>query len=182
MSSSLSLTPAQFIACMPAISPLRAASLFPFVVRAMEEAQINTPQRQACFLAQLGHESFSLRYMEELASGAAYEGRHDLGNTQPGDGKRYKGRGPIQLTGRANYRACGAALSLDLEGHPEMAAQPDVGFRVAGWFWTTHGLNALADAGQFDAITRAINGGQNGAEDRRRRFELAKKALMPGYV
>ncbi len=178
----MTISGTQLVASMPHISPIRAANMFPFLVKAMEEAEVNTPLRQAAFLAQLGHESCSLRYMEEIASGEAYEGRADLGNTEPGDGPRYKGRGPIQLTGRNNYRACGAALSLNLEGDPEQAAQPAVGFRVACWFWTKHKLNELADQGpsKFDAITHVINGGQNGAEDRRARYALARAALAAG--
>ena len=132
----------------------------------MAEAKINTPKRQAAFLAQLAHESVQLRYFEEIASGAAYEGRRDLGNTQPGDGRRYKGRGPIQLTGRANYRAAGHALGINLEANPTRAADPDVGFRVAAWYWSSRNLNSYADSGNFSAITYRINGGYNGASER----------------
>jgi len=124
----------------------------------MKEAGINTPARQNAFIAQLAHESGQFRYMEELASGKAYEGRRDLGNTQPGDGERYKGRGPIQITGRSNYEQAGKALGLDLVGHPEIAAQPDVGFRLAAWYWNTRNLNNLADQKNFSGITRAVNG------------------------
>jgi hypothetical protein len=113
-------------------------------------------------LSQVLHESGNLRYFEELANGAAYEGRTDLGNTHAGDGRRFKGRGPIQLTGRNNYRAAGQALGLDLEGHPTLASQHSVGWRVAGWFWRSHGLNALADADNVRAVTQRINGGLNG--------------------
>ena len=95
----------------------------------------------------------------------------------PGDGVRYRGRGPIQLTGRNNYRACGKALNVDLEGKPELAASFEVGFRVAAWFWKSRELNSLADAGDFDAITKRINGGTNGAEDRTRRHALCRQAL-----
>jgi putative chitinase len=115
--------------------------------------------------------------MEEIASGEAYEGRKSLGNTQPGDGKRYKGRGPIQLTGRNNYRKAGAALHLDLESKPELAAQPDVGYRVAGWFWKTHGLNELADKGEFVQITKRVNGGTHGLARREEFYKRAKEVL-----
>jgi putative chitinase len=138
----------------------------PLLQAAMVGGAITTPLRSAAFLAQLAHESGELRYFEEFASGEAYEGRADLGNTQPGDGERFKGRGSIQLTGRANYTAAGAALGLDLVSHPEMAASPGVGFRVAVWYWITHGLNALADARDFDGITKRINGGLNGKSQR----------------
>jgi len=118
------ITIEQLRAVMPNLSASKAAEYLPLLNTAMAEAQINTPQRKAMFLAQLAHESAQLRYFEEIASGAAYEGRKDLGNTQPGDGKRYKGRGPIQLTGRNNYRKAGQALGLDLEGNPPLAAPP----------------------------------------------------------
>ncbi|HWO00677.1 MAG TPA: glycoside hydrolase family 19 protein [Blastocatellia bacterium] len=158
--------------------PAEKRSLYlPFIQQAMEEFDIEAYQREAAFLAQLAHESAELRYMEEIASGAAYEGRKDLGNTQPGDGKRYKGRGPIQLTGRANYQKYGALLGLDLVGNPTIAATPQVGFRIAGQFWKLNGLNELADQQNFEKITRRINGGLNGQADRVKYYERAKKVL-----
>jgi putative chitinase len=136
-----------------------------------------SPLRFAHFFAQLGHESGGFRYMEEIASGQAYEGRADLGNAQPGDGRRYKGRGPIQLTGRANYRDYGRAAGIDFESHPEIVALPSVGLMVAIAYWTKKGLNALADADDVTAITKRINGGLNGIEDRKTRL-TAMKALL----
>lgn len=123
--------------------------------------------RLAHFMAQLCHESGSFRYMEELASGQAYEGRVDLGNIHPGDGKRYKGRGPIQCTGRSNYRKYGRLIGIDLERHPELAAVPSIGLHVALEYWKQNGLNALADADDIEKITRRINGGLNGYQDRK---------------
>lgn len=171
------VTSSQLVRIMPGLEASRARELLPHLNRAMAEFGITTTARKAAFLAQLGHESVSLRYFEEIASGAAYEGRRDLGNTHPGDGVRYKGRGPIQLTGRANYRSVGHALGLPLEAHPTMAAQKNVGFRTAGYFWRSHGLNALADRGDFDAISRAINGGTNGLQSRRDYFARARAVL-----
>lgn len=168
---------AQLKRIMPNLPDAKARQYLPYLNKAMVEAGITTPKRQAAFLAQLAHESGGLRYMEEIASGAAYEGRRDLGNTQPGDGRRFKGRGPIQLTGRANYAAASKALGIDLVNNPQRAADPDVGFRIATWFWQTRGLNQLADAGRFSDITRRINGGYNGAADRNRYWEIAKNAL-----
>lgn len=126
------------------------------------------------FLAQLAHESGNFKYMEEIASGAAYEGRKDLGNTQAGDGKRYKGRGPIQLTGRANYRKYGQSLGIDFENNPEIVALPSVGLLVACKFWADNGLNALADQDDVLTITRRINGGTNGLADRKAKLEIIK--------
>jgi predicted chitinase len=162
---------------MPALSDKRAREVLPHLNKAMVEAKINTPKRQAAFLAQLAHESVQLRAFEEYASGAAYEGRRDLGNTRPGDGKRYKGRGPIQLTGRANYRAAGKALGIDLEGHPKRAADVDVGFRTAAWFWNSRNLNSLADKGNFREITRRVNGGYNGMTSRNAYYRRALDVL-----
>lgn len=167
---------------MPSLPLDKLHAYFQPLTEAMQEFAVDTSIRAAAFLAQLAHESGELRYMEEIASGAAYEGRRDLGNTEPGDGVRYKGRGPIQLTGRANYRRCGAALGLDLEGDPEQAATPQVGFRIAGWYWTTHpavarDCNQLADMQDFIGITRAINGGLNGLASREAYYARAKAVL-----
>jgi putative chitinase len=100
-----------------------------------------------------------------------------LGNTQPGDGFRYRGRGLIQITGRANYTECGAALGFDLEGEPEKLGEPELAARSAAWFWDSRSLNDLADNGDFMAITKRINGGLNGYADRVARFETAMDVL-----
>lgn len=173
------ITLEQLFSIMPALKKdkAKAEEYLPYLNAAMNEAQINTIDRAASFLAQLAHESVELKYFEEIASGAAYEGRKDLGNIHPGDGKRYKGRGPIQLTGRANYQAAGKALGLPLETDPELVAYPEIGFRVAGWYWTTHRLNSLADAKDFDAITHKINGGYNGKKSRDKYYQTALKVL-----
>lgn len=139
---------------------------------------LDTGLRLAHFMGQCAHESGGFRYMEEIASGAAYEGRADLGNTQPGDGKRYKGRGPIQLTGRANYRAFGREVGIDFEAHPEMVAFPSVGLMAAVRYWNSRNLNALADADDLDGITRKINGGTNGLADREVQTAKAKGLVL----
>lgn len=162
----------------------------------MKEFEIDkTPTREAMFLAQIAHESGGFRYVRELASGEAYEGRADLGNDQDGDGVRYKGRGLIQITGKANYRACGDALGLDFVSSPELLEDPANATRSAGWFWAVgaglrlshralaHGikpganLNDLADAGDFDGITLAINGGLNGLAERQAYLKRADGAF-----
>lgn len=132
----------------------------------MSEFEINNVGRETGFLAQIAHESGGFRYVRELASGEAYEGREDLGNIKPGDGVRFKGRGLIQITGRANYRACAHALGVDLLRHPELLEQPLFAARSAGWFWASHDLNQLADVGDFRRITKIINGGYKGMADR----------------
>ena len=166
----------QLIKIMPYARSRAAAFLAPLNA-AMAEFGITTPARQASFLAQVGHESGQLQYVRELASGAAYEGRKDLGNTMAGDGVRFKGRGVIQITGRANYKACGAALGLDLIAHPELLEQPVNACRSAAWFWKTRGLNELADAGDQVRVTRRINGGTNGLADRLALFAVAQQVL-----
>jgi putative chitinase len=142
---------------------------------------IDTDARQAAFLAQIGHESERLVYVRELwgptPAQAGYEGRADLGNTQPGDGKRFMGRGLIQITGRANYERVGTVLGLPLLDRPELLEQPTNAALSAAWFWNVHGLNQLADAGDFLTITRRINGGTNGYADRLALLALAKDAL-----
>jgi len=155
----------------------RIAVFFVPLVDAMAEFEINTHARQASFLSQVGHESGQLRYVRELASGDAYEGRKDLGNTELGDGRRYKGRGLIQVTGRANYAKCGEALGLNLIEHPELLEGPVNACRSAAWFWKSHGLNELADAGDQVKVTRRINGGINGLSDRLALFKVAEQVL-----
>ena len=170
---------------MPHLKPERRDAFLPHLHAAMEEFEINTPLRQAAFLAQLAHESGEFRYMEEIWGPTAAQKRYEppsslarrLGNTEPGDGFRYKGRGPIQVTGRDNYRRYGGLLGLDLEAEPEQAATPAVGFRIAGLYWQKNGLNELADKEWFKTITKRINGGTNGLEERRRYYERARTAL-----
>ncbi|KQM18373.1 glycoside hydrolase family 19 protein [Novosphingobium sp. Leaf2] len=138
--------------------------------------------RLAHFLAQVSHESGGFRYMEEIwgptAAQKGYEGRADLGNTQPGDGLRYKGRGPLQLTGRANYRDYGKRLGLDLEGNPALAATPAVGLLIALEYWRSRNLNALADKDDVVGITKRINGGTNGLNDRKARLAQIKGWML----
>ncbi len=139
---------------------------------------LDTGLRLAHFMAQVSHESGGFRYMEEIASGAAYEGRKDLGNTEPGDGKRFKGRGPIQLTGRQNYRDYGRALGMDFENHPEILSVPSLGLMAGCKYWEVKKLNALADADDVEAITRRINGGTNGLVDRKAYLAKAKAIIL----
>jgi putative chitinase len=169
--------------------PPGAAQRFsPDLSNACARYGINTLARLAAFLAQLGHESGSLVYVRELwgpsFAQARYEGRADLGNTQPGDGERFKGRGLLQITGRENYRAMRDLLRAqlgttvpDFEADPQALETPEWACWSAAAFWGSRRLNELADAGDFDGITRRINGGQNGAEDRRARWRRAKQAL-----
>lgn len=165
---------------------------------ALQRADLGADVRLAHFVAQVGHECGGLRHLEEIADGGAYEGRRDLGNTSPGDGKRYKGRGIIQLTGKRNYAAFDSWLGLAglLVREPERVAQVlEYAVATAPFFWSTRGLNLLADADtgemttitlgdrRIDAnralvrITRAVNGGTNGLEDRQRRFIRALRIL-----
>jgi putative chitinase len=149
----------------------------PILQATLTEYAMNTDIRAAHFLAQTCHESAGFRTAEEFASGSAYEGRKDLGNTQPGDGPRYKGRGLIQLTGRANYVEYGEALGLDLVDYPETAAEPVISLRIACEFWKRRGLNQVADRDDIETITRRINGGLNGLDDRKAYLAKAKAAL-----
>lgn len=174
----------QLRAIMPNSGDRAVAFLDP-LNRSMAEFGINTPARMAAFLAQIAHESGSLRYVRELASGSAYDtGRlaERLGNTpeDDDDGERYRGRGLIQITGTDNYRECSAALYGDhqhLLDHPELLELPDAACRSAAWFWSSRGLNELADDGKFERITRKINGGLNGQADRLMNWGRAKAVL-----
>lgn len=159
----------------------RATTFEPFLNAAMAAYAVDTPMRQAAFLAQAGHESGGLKYVVELwgptPAQSRYEGRKDLGNTQPGDGYKYRGRGLIQTTGRANYTTTGVALNLPLVQTPELLATPENAARSAAYFWHLKNLNALADEGKFETVTRRINGGLNGLDDRLIRYAGARKAL-----
>lgn len=140
---------------------------------------MESPLRLAHFLSQVTHESGGFKYMEEIwgptAAQRGYEGRADLGNTQKGDGFRYKGRGPLQLTGRANYRDYGQRLEIDLEVNPAIAATPGIGLLIALEFWKVKGLNALADKDDVVGITRRVNGGSNGLADRTAQLAKLKR-------
>ena len=164
----------------------QSAGVFvPVLNTAMVRFQIIGTKRVAAFIAQIGHESGQFRYVRELGSDQ-YLSKYDtgslakrLGNTPEadGDGQKYRGRGLIQITGRANYITCGEALALDLVNHPELLEKPQHACMSAAWFWASRGLNTLADAGQFDTITRRINGGENGAADRQALYARALKVL-----
>lgn len=141
----------------------RRADLFALPLAAAAELfDISTPKRLAAFLAQIAHESGQLIYVRELwgptAAQRGYEGRADLGNTEPGDGKRFMGRGLIQITGRKNYLLCGMGLDLDLLATPELLEQPEPAAASAAWYWHTHNLNRYADRDDFLGLSIAING------------------------
>ena len=174
------ITTQQLLMILPNAGP--AAGVFVSTLNAaMNHYQIIGLKRVTAFIAQVGHESGELKYVREIwgptKAQAKYEGRTDLGNTVAGDGFKYRGRGLIQITGRANYAECGEALDLDLINHPELLEKPQHACMSAAWFWASRGLNTLADAGRFDTITRRINGGQNGATDRQALYARALKVL-----
>ena len=182
------LTRDQLNAIMPSLPAAKGDVLFPTLSAAMAEFAIEAPPRAAAFLAQLAHESAQFRFMEEIWGPTAAQKRYEpasslattLGNTEAGDGKRFKGRGPIQITGRSNYRRFGQLLSCDLEADPARAALPELAFRIAGLFWSKKGLNELADEATDDSfreITRRINGGFNGLAERQRFYRVAKNVL-----
>lgn len=179
MSDPPSVTLQQLQTIMP-FAKARALLFLDPLNAAMAEFQINTPLRIAAFLAQVGHESGQLRYVKELATGAAYDtGRlaERLGNTPEadGDGQRYKGRGLIQITGARNYLLCLMALQIDALNQPELLETPEFACRSAAWFWWNNYLNGLADKGDFISITKRINGGTNGLADRQEMYDRAKK-------
>lgn len=175
--SGIKLTLDQLLEIAPAADPDQVARLFPHIVATLAEFDLNTPLRQAHFLAQLCHESGSFNYVEELASGEDYEWRDDLGNVEEGDGVRFKGRGLIQITGRTNYGDCGEALGVDLLAHPTRLADDDLACRSAGWFWSTRNLSSFADRDDVDTVTYRINGGYNGYDDRLYYLSAAKEVL-----
>lgn len=183
------VTDIQLSQIMRNASPAKRQNFLAPLNDAMQKHGITSLQRTAAFIAQLAHESGEFRFMEELWGPTAAQKRYEpscdlaqrLGNTQAGDGRRFKGRGPIQITGRFNYKKYGDLLGIDLTAGPERAATPEIGFATAGLFWERNGLNELADAGNFKEITRRINGGQNGAAERERFYEIAKLVLASAF-
>lgn len=179
------ITDAQLKQIMPRLNDAGRALYLPHLNAAMGAHGVDTPLRSAAFVAQLAHESGEFRWMEEIWGPTAAQLRYEppsplaarLGNTQPGDGKRFKGRGPIQITGRFNYQKFGELLGLDLVGDPAIAATPGIAFATAALFWRSNGLNELADLRDFVAITRRINGGTNGLAERQRYYARALAVL-----
>jgi putative chitinase len=172
---------AKIIAAATGATLARAIEYLPHLEAAMAEFEINTPQRQAMFLAQIGHESGGLKWTTEIwgptPAQLRYEGRKDLGNTRPGDGYKFRGRGLLQTTGRDNYRATGQVLGVDLWAMPELLSQPALATRSAAWFWSAKGLNEIADRGDNIAATKRINGGTNGLADRQALYAAAMQAF-----
>lgn len=204
------MTPSK-LASAANISPELAAKWAAPLTAAMEKFSINTPKRQAQFIAQIAHESGGFQRLTEnlnysaqgLAStwpgrfstgtgpnelareiarnpekiaNAAYGLR--MGNNAQGDGWKYRGRGLIQLTGKANYQSAAAAIGAPLVEQPELVAEPAMAAMTAAWFWNKNGLNALADSGDTRMVTKRINGGTTGLDDRLARYARAEKVLL----
>ncbi len=186
------ITKSNILDICPGVAHLDA--YYPFLVAGMKRFDITTPKRMGAYIAQILHESDRFRAMEEYASGNEYDTRTDLGNTpeKDGDGAKYKGRGPIQVTGQDMYRSASKGLYDDLRliEHPELAADPSIGFMVSAWIWAVaKGLNAIADLPEdyvhpgihryrkFEYITVKINGGLNGYAERIKYYQRAKKVL-----
>lgn len=150
----------------------RLTELLPYLNQVMAKCDITSKARIAHFLAQVAHESDGFNTNEEYADGSDYEGRGDLGNVETGDGVRFKGRGLIQVTGRANYAECGQSLSVDFVGNPEKLAANEYAALSAGWYWDKNNLNKIADDPSLSSeetctqITRIVNGGENGLDQR----------------
>lgn len=174
------ITSEQLKRIMPTAKLGNINEYLPFMNVLMPEFGIDTGLRRAHFVSQIAHESGCLQYVKEIASGEAYEGRKDLGNINPGDGKRYKGRGLIQLTGRANYELFNKFIdgTPDVIENPEQIEEPRLAVMVSCWFWQRNNINRLADRDDIRAVTRRINGGLNGLNDRMKYLELAKKVLL----
>ncbi|TAN58604.1 MAG: glycoside hydrolase family 19 protein [Magnetospirillum sp.] len=194
-------------AALPAARPTDITRFAPPLTEACAEWGIDTPLRLAAFLAQIAHESGQLRALVEnlnysaeallrvfphhfdaVQAGAyarhpdriasrGYANRMGNGDEASDDGWRYRGRGLIQVTGKTNYAACGTALGLNLIAQPELLEQPGPAARSAAWFWHRNGLNRPADARDIETITRRINGGLTGLEDRKAHYARACAAL-----
>lgn len=178
----MKITPDIIRAVAPNVPQERADWIAPSLSAAAAEFGINTRLRVAHFLAQLAHESGGFRHREEIwgptRAQKRYEGRDDLGNTEPGDGFRFRGRGWIQLTGRANYRTYGRKLGVALEADPDLArSDGNVMARIAACYWADRKINPWADRDSLVQVTKKINGGLNGYADRALYLRRAKKAV-----
>lgn len=170
----------QVLHCVPTCPPGLVNGYYPFLCAALEEFGVNTQMRLAFWFGQCTFESDEFTELTEDSDGKHYEGRADLGNTQPGDGPRFIGRGVIQLTGRFNYQKASDALGIDLVEQPALAATAPVAFRSACWYWASKGLNEVADQGTaaaYDEVTLKINGGLNDKDLRDRYLVRCKAAL-----
>lgn len=181
---SLKLTLVQLNKIFPNGAKSRNATFLAPLNDLFEKNKINTVNRIAGFLSQIGVESEEFLYVRELGN-TAYFAKYEpttqigknLGNTQPGDGAKFKGRGLIQVTGRTNYTACGKALGLDLINHPELLEQPRYAVDSAGWYWSLRNINASCDADDIVAITKKVNGGTNHLDRRTAYYNKAKEVL-----
>lgn len=165
------------------VGPAKAELWIDAVNDTFERYDIDTPLRQAHFLAQVLHETGGLKWLRELwgptPAQERYEGRKDLGNVHPGDGFTFRGRGAIQLTGRSNYEQYAKHCGVNVVSNPELVEQPPHAMMVAGWYWQSRGLNAYADLDDVQTVTRRVNGGLNGFEDRVKWLGEAKRVLCP---
>ena len=159
----------------------RANPFYSMLIAFMDAYNIKSPLQQAAFLSQIGEESGGFHWLTEIwgptPAQLKYEFNKDLGNTQKGDGFLFRGRGLIQTTGRFNYARLSKELGVDFIAHPELLAQPEYACKSACLFWKDHALNSLADSGDYQGITRKINGGLNGYVKRLALFEIAKNVL-----
>lgn len=167
----------EMLAAIMPLAGFRIDSFISYINGYAESFNINTDLRMAHYLAQIAHESGELHYTKELASGKAYEGRKDLGNTHKGDGVKYKGRGLIQITGRANYQKYAKFCGFDVVTVPELLERPLGATKSSMWVFDTFGCNELADKDNLKAIRKKINGGYNGLDECKKYLDRAKKAL-----
>lgn len=175
----------QLMQICTAASPIRLGGYLPLLNAAMTEFGIDSRLRVCMFVGQCAHESGEFRWLQELWGPTPQQLRYslpsdlakELGNTQPEDGKAFRGHGVLQITGRFNHATAGKALGVDLVSHPELAGTPDYAFRVGAWFWATHKLDQYADTGDIIGCTRKINGALTGLESRKLYYGRALAAI-----
>lgn len=175
------LTDDQFKAIMPALPASKRQQYLPLLNEALVAFEITTPLRVAAFIAQIAYESVELKYFAEIWGPTAQQKKYEpstevsksLGNTEKGDGARFKGRGALQITGRNNYAKYGPLIGQDLIANPELAEQPEYAFHTACAFWKENGLNDLADKKNFEEITKKINGGVATLAERQKYYTTA---------